>query len=149
LAKWAISDKNIIKKSFPKNPNAVLWSGETNKVTLGAKDNYIVFSPDRKLVEKVFDTMIHLYPNVTDQVATSDLTMALLTPKPLSAMIEREVVAAVDDAGDANLLAVVQNHLPPRMKALSHYPPYRLELIDKPDTDKSWYRLQWQTAEIH
>ena len=149
LAKWAISDKKIIEKSFPKNPNATLWSGETNQATLGAKDNYIIFSPDRKLVEKVFDTMIHLYPNVTDHVTTSDSTMALITPKPLSAMIEREVIAAVDDAGDANLLAVTQNHLPPRMKAFSRYPAYKLELIDTPNTDKSWYRLQWQSMEKH
>jgi len=149
LAEWAIADKKIIEKSFPKNPNAILWSGETNLATLAAKDNYIIFSPDRKLVEKVLDTMIHLYPNVTDHVSTSNSTMALITPKPLSAMIEREVIAAVDDAGDANLLALTQNHLPPRMKALSRYPAYRLELIDKPDTDKSWYRLQWQSTETH
>ncbi|MDD2830314.1 MAG: DUF2138 family protein [Sulfuricurvum sp.] len=149
LAKWAIADKKVVVKTFPKNSDALLWSGTTNQVTIGAKDNYILFSPDRKLIEKAFDTMIHLYPNITDHVKTSDLTMALITPKPLSAMIEREVIAAVDASGDANLLAVTQNHLPPRMKALSLYPSYRLELIDKPNTDKSWYQLQWQNGEIH
>ncbi|MDD2951233.1 MAG: DUF2138 family protein, partial [Sulfuricurvum sp.] len=111
LAEWAIADKKIVEKIFPKDSDAILYSGETNQASIGAKGNYIVFSPNTQLVEKTFDTMSHLYPNVTDQVKTSDATMALLTPKPLSSMIEKEVISAVDDTGDANLLAFTQTHL--------------------------------------
>lgn len=149
LAKWAISDNKIVEKTFPKDPDTILWSGETSQASIGAKDNYIVFSPNRQLVEKIFDTMNHLYPNVTDQIKTSDATMALLTPKPLSSMIEKEVIAAVDDAGDANLLAFTQTNLPPRMHALAHYGAYRLERLGELNPEKSWHQVQWQPVDLH
>jgi uncharacterized protein YfaA (DUF2138 family) len=75
----------------------------------------------------------------------SNATLMLVTPSRLSAMAEKEVLAALASPGDANLLAVAQTHLPPRMKVLATYPPYRLDL---PASDKplaGWQRVEWRT----
>jgi uncharacterized protein YfaA (DUF2138 family) len=73
----------------------------------------------------------------------SGATLALLTPRPLSAMAEAEAFAALAGPGDANLLAAAQTHLPARMKALSAYPPYRLELTHGA-ARTGWVPVEWR-----
>jgi len=103
-------------------------------------------SPDGALVELALDTIARRNPSVADQMPASNATLALLTPRPLSAMAEAEAFGALAGPGDANLLAAAQTHLPARMKALAAYPPYRLELT-RDRAPSGWVRVEWRAPE--
>lgn len=142
-----------IRPAAKKGEEAVVWQlasrGKAAKKAgapaLAAQGKYVVFSPDEALVNLALDTLARKNPSVADQLPTSKATLALITPRPLSAMAEKEALAALSGPGDANLRAAAQTHLPPRMKALAQYPPYRLELPAQTDTSSGWLRVEWRT----
>lgn len=148
LAHWTINDKTITQTKGKKSLNAILWSGEADLASLGSDSGYVIFSPDRDLVIKSFDTIAHRFPNVTDHVTTTSSTIGVITPKPLSRMVEREIIASVDQAGNANLLSATKTLLPPRMKALSSYPSYTLELSKSSQQNQTWIQLMWKTGTV-
>lgn len=119
--------------------------------TVAAHGQYVVFSPDGTLADLVLDTLSRTHPSVADQMPTSNATLMLFTPRRLAAMGQKEMLAALSGPGDANLKAVAQTHLPPRMKALAAYPPYRLELpaasAAPGKRQAGWQRVQWRTPE--
>jgi uncharacterized protein YfaA (DUF2138 family) len=142
-------DVMIWRKTNPTEEDAIEGdapaAGRFAAPTVAARGRYVVFSPDGALVDLVLDTLARTNPSVADQMPASNATLMLVTPSRLSAMAEKEVLAALASPGDANLLAVAQTHLPPRMKALATYPPYRLDL---PASDKplaGWQRVEWRT----
>jgi uncharacterized protein YfaA (DUF2138 family) len=118
------------------------WAGVTTFASRGA---YVVFSPDDALVKLVLDTIARKNPSVADQMPAGAATLALLTPRPLSAMAEKEALDALSGPGEASLRAAVQTHLPSRMKALAAYPPYRLELPDAGQGRAGWLKVEWRT----
>ncbi len=117
--------------------------------TVAAYGQYVVFSPDGALVDLVIDTLDRTHPSVADQMPASNTTFMLFTPSRLAAMSQKEILAALSDPADANLLAAAQTHLPARMKALAAYPPYRLDLpalLRVPvKAPKPWQHVQWRT----
>lgn len=126
--------------------DTLLWRARSGNASLAARGAFVAFSPDGALVDKVLDTLARSHPSVADQGPSSNATLALLTPQPLSAMAEREMLRALGGAGDANLLAAAQTHLPARMKALAGYPAYRLELSAAAPAHSGWRALEWRTA---
>jgi len=124
--------------------DTLLWRASSGNASLAARGTFVAFSPDGALVDKVLDTLARSHPSVADQSPSSNATLAVLTPQPLSAMAEREMLRALGGAGDANLLAAAQTHLPARMKALAGYPAYRLELATTP-AQSGWRALEWRT----
>ncbi|NOU00904.1 MAG: DUF2138 family protein [Gallionella sp.] len=145
LANWAItSGGDIVDAKGKNNKNdRMIWRSKDGKVTLGANGAYVAFSPDGTLVEKVLDTISRTNPSVADQMQTSSSTLALMMPRPLSKMTEREIFGAL--SGDDNLLAAAQTHLPARMQALATYPPYRLDLSS--EVKSGWQRVEWRSPE--
>lgn len=152
LAKWAIGPGDTTATAgirLKSADNYVLWRDPDNKAAVAARGEYVVFSPDGALVDKVLDTLARGHPSVADQVAASDGTLALLTPRSLSEMAGREIMAALSGPGDANLLAAAQTHLPARMHALATYPQYRLELTSEGKFQESWKNVEWlETGKI-
>jgi uncharacterized protein YfaA (DUF2138 family) len=144
LAAWAISDP------VAKQAAAPIWRAQgapgRDSPTLAARGPYVIFSPDGALVELALDTIARRNPSVADQMPASNATLALLTPRPLSAMAEAEALNALAGPGDANLRAAAQTHLPARMKALAAYPPYRLDL-EEGKARSGWVRVEWRTPE--
>lgn len=144
LADWSIKSGGAVDKGGKSAGNGMIWRATDNTAALAALDDYVMFSPDGALVDKALDTIARKYPSVADQLPTSDMTLALMMPHPLSKMAEQEVFKALGGAADANLLAAAQTHLPARMLALATYPPYRLELTTPKKGD--WQRIEWRTA---
>ncbi len=163
LATWAMRRPGAVgeyRKTPAKSPtgkkpakdDTLLWraqSGEALQLkgppSVAARGSYVVFSPDGDLVDQVLDTIARVNPSVADQMPTSDATLALLTPRPLSSMTEREAMGALSGPGDASQLAAVRTHLPARMAALATHPAYRLDLAGK--NAGGWQRVEWRAAE--
>lgn len=144
LADWSIASGGTIDDDGKSAGHSMIWRGTGNTAALATLGDYVLFSPDGALVDKALDTIARKYPSVADQLPTSDTTLALMMPHPLSKMAEQEILKALDGAADANLLAAAQTHLPARMLALAAYPPYRLELT--PQGKGEWQRVEWRTA---
>jgi len=154
LASWAIAAKGeasitnqpALERLFKGRDDTMVWRGAgTGVAALAARGQFVAFSPDQKLVDLVLATMARSSPSVADQMAVSAMTLAVMTPQRLSTMAEREAYAALSGPGDANLLATAQTRLPPHMKALAAYPPYRLDLSDAANT--AWRQVEWRSTE--
>ncbi|HXA47414.1 MAG TPA: DUF2138 family protein [Burkholderiaceae bacterium] len=158
LASWALArkgtvsaeNKTILSSLFKGKDDLMVWRGVAVKdaatPAVGARGAYVVFSPDGTLVDLALATIAHTNPSVADQMPVSDATLALITPQRLSGMMEREALAALSGPGDASMLAVAQTHLPPHMKALAAYPPYRLDAVGG-NMQNAWQRVQWRSPE--
>lgn len=150
LADWAISSGGTSEQAAAgnsKTPDDVMvWRGADDGAMLGARGAYVAFSPDHALVEKVLDTLARTHPSVADQMPTSSATLALMTPRPLSAMAEQEMLSALGGPGDENLLAVTQARLPAHIKALAAYPAYRLEIRAQGQSQGNWRAVSWSNT---
>lgn len=141
LADWAMTADGVLDKT--RLGDASIWRGAKGKAAFGTTGQYVAFSPDGALVDKTLDTLAHTYPAIADQTPTSNATLAVMTPRPLSAMAEREMLQAI--RYDSNFLTAAQTHLPARIQALAAYPAYRLELNS---TGKNgWQSVVWRSAE--
>jgi len=165
LANWAISQRdakggNAGPVSIEEKNGVMLWRSATPvaaevltqhpgilPAALAAKAEYVAFSPDGALVDLVLATLSRTNPSVADQMPAGDGTLALITPRRLSAMAEQEAMAALSDE-DSSLRSVAQAQLPAHMKALAAYPPYRLDLLPAAGTMASgWHQVEWRTPE--
>jgi uncharacterized protein YfaA (DUF2138 family) len=167
LANWAIAQRDA--KGGKTGPVAITEKGDVMQwrsgtpvaaevlalhpkilpAALAARGDYVAFSPDGALVDLVLATLARANPSVADQMPASDGTLALITPRRLAPMAEQEALAALSGGDDASLHDVAQAQLPPHMKALAAYPPYRLELpaSGKPLIGRGaagWQRVEWQ-----
>lgn len=112
--------------------------------TLAAKGAYVFFSPDGDLVESALDTLARAHPSAADQMPAGESTLALLTPRSLAEMTDREALGALSRRGDERLRQAAQTLLGPRTKALAQYPPHRLVLPAQPRT--GWQPVEWRVA---
>lgn len=148
LANWAIHGAGSQSSGGRGKSDVMLWKAAKGKAEIATRDGYVVFSPDGALVDKTLDTIGRTNPSVADQMPTSSATLALMTPRPLSAMAEKEMLDALKGPDDADLLAVAQAQLPARIQALAAYPPYRLELGGTGPFQGQWQQVQWRTLEM-
>jgi uncharacterized protein YfaA (DUF2138 family) len=143
LALWAIREGGSLDKKSGGKDDALLWLAGANPAALAARGDYLVFSPDRKLVHKTLETIGHSRASVADQIPATSATLALLLPRPLSSMAEREMMSALAEVGNEDLVAAAKNHLPPKIKALAAFAPFRLELNSQGKS--GWQAVEWRT----
>lgn len=123
-------------------------SGDAARVpTLAARGTYVLFSPDPALVELTLDTLARKHPSTADQIAGSGATLALLTPRSLSEMAGKEMLAALSHPGEAALHTSAKALLPARLKALSAYPSYRLVLPPEGLSRSGWQPVEWRSPQ--
>lgn len=142
LALWAIREGGALDKKSGGKDDALLWLAGANAAALAARGDYLVFSPDRKLVHKTLETIGHSRSSVADQIPATNATLALLLPRPLSSMAEREMMSALAEVGNEDLVAAAKNHLPPKIKALAAFTPFRLELNSQGKS--GWQPVEWR-----
>lgn len=115
--------------------------------TVGAKDAYVFFSPDARLVELALDTLAAKHPSAADQIDTAAPTLGLVTPRTLAEMAQREAIGALGRPGDDRLQQAARTLLPPRMKALAQYPPYQVVLSGERQSGAAWRPIEWRSVE--
>lgn len=120
----------------------LLWQASSNGATLAAQGEYLVFSPDRNLVKRTLETIARRRASIADQMSTSDATMGVLMPRPLAAMFEHEMMAALTQVGNEDLMAAAKRHLPPKMQALAAFAPLQLQVQGAGRND--WQPLEWK-----
>jgi uncharacterized protein YfaA (DUF2138 family) len=161
LAAWAIAGADDAKAGAlsKTKSGALVWrsaipegkekaGGDRPQFTnpsVGVMGDYVVFSPDKALVDLVLDTLARKHPSVSDQMPATDDTVALLTPRRLSAMAEKEALDTLERGHNASMRDVAEKYLPARMRALAKYPPYRLDVASNGKVASGWQRVEWRT----
>jgi len=112
--------------------------------TLASSDGIGVFSPDAALVDLALDTIARKYPGVAEQLPAQGITLAVVTPRMLADMVEREANAALPRAEEPALSVALRTHLGPKLKALAKYPGYRLVLQEGAARSSGWQPVAWE-----
>jgi uncharacterized protein YfaA (DUF2138 family) len=161
LTKWALrkpefsaaqaADASLARTPAPLPKKAPAAAGARDHVTallaaptLATRDSIGVFSPDAALVELALDTIARKFPSVADQLPAQGVTLAVVTPRMLADMIEREANAVLPKAEEPALSAALRTHLAPRLKALAKYPGYRLMLQEAAARGDGWQPAAWE-----
>lgn len=148
LAQWAIaSGGTTVKKAVARgNGPELIWHANKNDAAVAGMGEYLVFSPDRSLVEKVMQVLRKRLPSVADQIPGSNATLALITPRALAGMAETEVFAALSQPGNDSLHNAAKTLLPPRLKALAEFAPVQVNLAAGQPM-AGWQTLNWISRE--
>ncbi len=119
-------------------------------VTLANSGPWLFFSPDGSLVEQAIAVQQKKYPALSDGMKVPAQVIATLTPATLSALIEREMYAALPGQDEPLFRDAARTYLAPRLKALSSYPPLTLSLQEVPGSGvlSLPQGRQWQPLDV-
>lgn len=149
IGEWAIAAPkpatNDAKDGEAKEPKRI--DKITFTPTAVARDGYVLFSPDKRLVDLALDTLARKFPNAGEQFAGGGATVALVTPRTLADMAMREAMSALSGPGDERLREATKTLLPGRLKALAQHPPYQVALDGAPPAIARWMPLQWHALQ--
>ncbi len=137
-------------KSITSNTGDVIWQNSAGadgtQATLARSGKLIYFSPDTALVAQALAVAHKRQPALSDDWTKSnadDHTVAVIGPRQLAQLAEREVIASLPMQQDAVLRAAADRHLLPQLAAVEKYPFMRLEMHDTPK-GTGWVALDWQ-----
>jgi uncharacterized protein YfaA (DUF2138 family) len=111
------------------------------KPTFARQGGWITFSPDDALVEQALDAQAKRYPSVADTLPAGRATLAVLTPKQLADMGEREAFQVIG-GGQALFRQAAEEQLLPRLEALRKLPASQAVAKGTPDA-QGWVAIDW------
>lgn len=139
LTSWALTPTTEVKGAGAK-------AGDVP--ALLSADQVIVFSPDQKLAERVMAVTGKRLASVADSfsgTADKSLTLALVTPSSLAALIRSDSNQSLSNEGEPHLRAAAQRHLWPRLEELAKIPAFKVSLsADALQGERGWRALSWQ-----
>jgi uncharacterized protein YfaA (DUF2138 family) len=157
LSRW-MSPSTSVKVKVAVRHGAMRWqrdvtapwgprgSGETTsyRTTLAKQDRWISFSPDDGLVDLALDTQSRRYPSIGESMPVGTAFMALLAPKQIADLVQREAFLVLPP-GQELFRQAAERHLVPRLNALRKLPTARASVSGLPDAN-GWVSIDWQAA---
>jgi uncharacterized protein YfaA (DUF2138 family) len=119
--------------------------GAKTKIALALAKQYVLFSPDARLVERAIAAIEKRHPNIgeTLPLTARSNTLALLHPKALSAIVKREAEQALRD--EPVLAQAVARQLGPRLEKLAKREPVALLVTQTPLSGAAaWVPVEWR-----
>ena len=158
LSSWLLKGdpKDTASTRQPDRKGAARWQREvtapwgphgkgeqtTYKPTLARQGRWIVFSPDDALVDLALDAQARRYPSVADALPAQTATLAVLAPKQIADLAQREAFEVLPPEQELFRQAA-KTHLVPRLDALRKLPTARAVATGKPDS-LGWVAVEWQ-----
>lgn len=112
------------------------------KPTLARQGRWITFSPDDALVDLALDAQARRYPNAADALPAQSPTLAVITPKQVADLAQRETFDVLPPEQEIFRQAA-KTHLVPRLDALRKLPAARAVAMGTPDS-MGWVAVDWQ-----
>jgi uncharacterized protein YfaA (DUF2138 family) len=112
------------------------------RMTLARQGPWISFSPDDALVDQALDAQARRYPSVRDGLPPQSATLAVLAPRQMADLIQREAYAVLPPEQELFRQAA-NTHLLPRLNALRKLPNARAVAQGEPDA-QGWVGVDWQ-----
>jgi uncharacterized protein YfaA (DUF2138 family) len=125
-------------------PHAKGEEGAQTKIALALAKQYVLFSPDARLVERAVAAIEKRHPNVGETLpeAARRNTLVMLNPKALSAMVKREAEQTLRD--EPVLSQALARQLGPRLEKVAKYQPMALVAKQMPTAgDAVWVPVEW------
>ena len=117
-------------------------------VTLALQEDTLFFSPDGLLVDQALAVHQHQYPALAEKMQTPVKTLAYVRPAQLSALLEREMFAALPGQIEPLFRASARYYLLPRLKTLAGLAPLSIQVsVDNRfalSAGSRWFPLRWQ-----
>jgi uncharacterized protein YfaA (DUF2138 family) len=113
-------------------------------VTLARQGRHLFFSPDSARVDQALAAVSKRYPSLADSLPARDVTLGIVTPKPLSELAESEAMLMLPPGAEPILRGAAERLLLPRLAAVGKYPPYRLTLAEAARGHDGWQAVEWQ-----
>jgi uncharacterized protein YfaA (DUF2138 family) len=110
--------------------------------TLAREGAWLSYSPDDKLVALALDAQARRYPSLAEGLPATEATLAVLSPKDMADMGEREVFQVLP-ASLAPWRQAVETQLVPRLNALRSWPAVRAVATGAPDA-RGWVSIDWR-----
>ena len=117
-------------------------------VTLAIENERLLFSPDGRLVDQALAVSRHQYPALSEKMQRAANTLAYARPAELSALLEREMYAALPGQIEPLFRESARYYLQPRLKTIAGMPPLSIQTeVGQHFTlteGSHWYPLRWQ-----
>lgn len=159
LSAWAIPGGQASSAKAP-TPKTGYWQkeieapwgqhqsgGDTRyRPTLAQLGQWISFSPDDELVNMALNAQARRYPSLADSLPEKSATLAIVAPKQLADLTQREVFQVLPNQLDLFRQAA-ENQLVPRLDALRKLPAARAHAPGSPDK-QGWVTIEWEPLKI-
>ena len=153
LANWLIGG-DPVAQARPKSPAAARrWqqdvaapygavsAGGRYRATLARDGAWVSFSPDDKLVDLALSAQERRYPSVGDTLPTGAATLAVVAPRQVADLVQREAFAVLPAQQELFRQAAVA-HLVPRLDALRRWPDVHAAPVGTPSA-QGWVDVVW------
>lgn len=109
--------------------------------TIARQGRWVTFSPDDALVAKALDAQARRYPGVSEGWPEGPATLAVLAPRQLADLAQREAFAVLEP-GQGLFRQAAERRLVPRLEALRKLPGVRAVASGTPDP-QGWVAIEW------
>jgi len=155
LAQWLMPDGAQMQPAA-KGPAAVrrwqqdvdAWYGYSGadkgsgyRLTLARAGSWVSFSPDDKLVELALSAQQRRYPNLRDTLPAGAATLAVVAPRQVADLVQREAFAVLPAQQELFHQAATE-HLVPRLDALRRWPDVHAAPVGSPSA-QGWVDIVW------
>lgn len=136
----AVAESGGLKRDLEKS----LWYPRYFKVKLARFQDYLLFSPDDRLVDLALSVLARKYPSAGESLGQSARKAILLASPPTLGRMARETMRKLlPESREALMIMAVNRHLVPSLYKLNQYPAYA-GVIDNPAPGKAgWQSLKW------
>ena len=109
--------------------------------TLARAGAWVTFSPDDKLVDLALSAQERRYPSVGDTLPAGAPTLAMIAPRQVADLLQREAFAVLPAQQELFHQAAV-THLVPRLDALRRWPDVHAAPVGPPSA-QGWVDVVW------
>ena len=118
-------------------------------VTLAVAHDYVVFSPDGKLVDDTLAVLGKSWPAMVDDMrGEPSRVIGEVVPASLAKLVEREAFDSLPQDQEPLFRDAATQYLLPRLHALAGYPPFALRLPPTLPSRRGWAEVQWQPLPV-
>lgn len=140
-----VSSKYGLKNSDDSSDEGLRFKKYFN-VKLAFNNEYLIFSPDDRLVDLAVSTLNKNNPSVYDELKISNKNISyLLNPYGLSQLLDKYMDEALPRGQESMFRKAIKGHLSSAFEKLSNFSPFG---IDMPNSNNE-NALRWEKLKIH
>ena len=121
-----------------------LWYGRYFKIKLARFQDYLLFSPDDRLVDQALSVLARKYPSAGESLRNSAKNaIVLASPPTLGGMARETMRKLLPESRESVMIMAVNRHLVPSLENLNRYSAYAGVIENSAPTKTEWQALKW------
>jgi uncharacterized protein YfaA (DUF2138 family) len=136
----AVAESAGLKRDLERS----LWYRRYFKVKLARFQDYLLFSPDDRLVDQALSVLAKKYPSAGESLGKSARKAIMLASPPTLGRMARETMRKLlPESREAVMIMAVNRHLVPSLENLNQYPAYAGVIETPAPGTAGWQSLKW------